>query len=293
MTPNIFSLDSPDGVRQIVAALFLGYNYRLYTEGQTRTQLLDAYERIVAVNKSLPEDSDIDVWATALKEQLKHSEKDLALWLLGLTNKTAQNLGVSSNDDRLDFLDEIVQHIKQETEERAGLNFHDAMLMIWAGSATLTVRGARKSRVGKSLEKAFVRAGLSILGLVEEQDFWMNLQRDVEVAREVDAEIASRRGRIRLEVGLIERGNQEVIEDKINRVGAGGIVLFDRLGPRSNAWQTAANQQVKFIQIRNNRPLTELYDFLANRVQKSLQRPPEDAAGIHKALRDVPDELLT
>ena len=293
MTPNIFSLDSPDGVRQIVAALFLGYNYRLYTEGQTRTQLLDAYERIVAVNKSLPEDSDIDVWATALKEQLKHSEKDLALWLLGLTNKTAQNLGVSSNDDRLDFLDEIVQHIKQETEERAGLNFHDAMLMIWAGSATLTVRGARKSRVGKSLEKAFVRAGLSILGLVEDQDFWTNLQRDVEVAREVDAEIASRRGRIRLEVGLIERGNQEVIEDKINRVGAGGIVLFDRLGPRSNAWQTAANQQVKFIQIRNNRPLTELYDFLANRVQKTLQRPPEDTAGIHRALGDLPDELLT
>lgn len=293
MTPNIFSLDSPDGVRQIVAALFLGYNYRLYTEGQTRTQLLDAYERIVAVNKMLPEDSDIDVWAAALKERLKHSEKDLALWLLGLTNKTAQNLGVSSNDDRLDFLDEIVQHIKNETEDRPGLDFNDAMLMIWAGSATLTVRGARKSRVGKSLEKAFVRAGLSILGLVEEQDFWMNLQRDVEVAREVDAEIASRRGRIRLEVGLIERGNQEVIEDKINRVGAGGIVLFDRLGPRSNAWQTAANQQVKFIQIRNNRPLTELYDFLENRVQKSLQRPPEDAEGIHRALGDLPDELLT
>lgn len=293
LIPTIYSLDSPDGIRQIVAALFLGYNYRLYTEGQTRTQLLDAYERIVAVNRLLPEDSDIDVWATALKEQLEHSEKDLALWLLGLTNKTAQNLGVSSKDNRLEFLTEIVDHIKETTENRADLDFNDAMLMIWAGAATLTVRGARKSRVGKTLEKAFVRAGLSILGLVEDQDFWMNLQRDVEVAREVDAEIASRRGRIPIEIGLIERGNQEVIEDKINRVGRGGIVIFDRLGPRSSAWQTARNQQVKFIQIRNNRPLTELYDYLEPRLERTLRRPPEDEVGIKEALFELSDNQMT
>ncbi len=140
MIPDIYSLDSPDGIRQIVAALFLGYNYRLYTEGQTRTQLLDAYERIIAVNKSLPENSDIDVWATALKEQLEHSERDLGLWLLGLTNKTAQNLGVTSQDNRLDFLTEMVNHISEATENRGDLDFNDAMLMIWAGAATLTVR---------------------------------------------------------------------------------------------------------------------------------------------------------
>ncbi|MDE2961880.1 MAG: hypothetical protein OXU28_17785 [Chloroflexota bacterium] len=39
MTPNLYDLNSAEGVRQIVAALFQGYNYRLYIEGQTRTHL--------------------------------------------------------------------------------------------------------------------------------------------------------------------------------------------------------------------------------------------------------------
>ena len=33
MTPNLYDLNSAAGVRQIVAALLQGYNYRLYTEG--------------------------------------------------------------------------------------------------------------------------------------------------------------------------------------------------------------------------------------------------------------------
>ena len=154
------------------------------------------------------------------------------------------------------------------------------MVMLWAGAATLTVRGSRKSTAGKTLERAFLRAGLTLLGLEEETDFWLNMQRDAEVPREIDLEVASRRGRIRIEMGLIERGNQEVIEDKITRVGTGGMVIFDRIGPRSNARQTAENHQVGFIQIRNNRPLTEMYTFLNGRVEKTLVEPPADATGI-------------
>ena len=292
LTPTIYRLDSPEGLRQIIAALFLGYNYRLYTEGQTRSELLDAYEQLVAIRQRLPEDSGDDEWVAALQNELERSETNLAWWVLGLTNKTAQNLGVTRSE-RLNYLKELVVHIREVTDGRDGLDFDDAMLMIWAGSATLTVRGSRKSSVGKTLERAFVRAGLSILGLVEDEDFWLNLQRDVEVSREIDAEIASRRGRIRVELGLIERGNQEVIEDKVNRVGAGGIVIFDRLGPKSNAWQTALNQQVQFIQIRNNRPLTELYNYLNDRVDKTLIEPPENADGIKEAIDALPDSLFT
>ena len=40
MTPNVYDLGAVAGVRQIVTALFQGYNYRLYTEGQTRSQLM-------------------------------------------------------------------------------------------------------------------------------------------------------------------------------------------------------------------------------------------------------------
>ncbi len=291
MTPNIYSLESSEGIREIVAALLMGYNYRLYTEGQTRSQLLDAYQRLIAVRESLPADAGHDEWLAAMEGTLERSEDSLAWWLLGLTNKTAQNLGIR-RAERLYYLKEVVAHIQSVTDSSSKLNFDDAMLMVWAGAATLTIRGARKSTVGKALERAFLRAGLSMLGFVEGEDFWINLQRDVEVGREVDAEISSRRGRVRVEMGLIERGNQEVIEDKINRVGSGGIVIFDRIGPRSNVWQTAENQQVQFIQIRNNRPLTELYDYLRDRVDRALIEPPTDADGIRAAVNGLPDNLF-
>ena len=226
----------------------------------------------------------------AVRSELETSGNDLAWWLVGLTNKTAQNLGVR-RDERPDYLEQIAQHVNGQIT--SDLSFEDAMLMIWAGAATLTIRGSRKSSAGKTLEGAFLRAGLTILGLEEGVDFWRNMQRDVEVPREIDVEIASRRGRIRVEMGLIEQGNQEVIEDKIERVGSGGIVIFDHIGPRSNARQTAENRQVCFIQIRNNRPLTELYAFLDERVSKVLVEPPQDCEDIAAAVEQLPDELFT
>ena len=291
MTPNLYDLNSVEGVRQIVAALFQGYNYRLYTEGQTRNQLLDAYQQLAAVRRRLPTDAGHEQWMAAVKDEVDAAENDLAWWLLGLTNKTAQNLGIR-RDERIDYLDEVAHHVREVVANSSDGSFDDAILMLWAGAATLTIRGSRKSTAGKTLERAFLRAGLAILGLEEETDFWLNLQRDAEVPREIDVEIASRRGRIRVEMGLIERGNQEVIEDKVTRVGTGGMVVFDQIGPRSNARQTAENNQVCFIQIRNNRPLTEMYDFLSERVHITLVEPPTDSDGIIAAVDKLPDELF-
>ncbi len=274
-----------------MAALFQGYNYRLYTEGQTRNQLLDAYQQLIAVRQCLPADAGHTEWMAAVRAALDESGNDLAWWLLGLTNKTAQNLGIR-RDERLNYLAEVANHIREVTENAPDVPFDDAMLMLWAGAATLTIRGSRKSTAGKTLERAFLRAGLTILGLEEGTDFWLNMQRDAEVPREIDVEIASRRGRIRVEMGLIERGNQEVIEDKITRVGTGGMVIFDQIGPRSTARQTAENHQVGFIQIRNNRPLTEIYGFLNGKVPKALAEPPSDADGIVAAVGELPDELF-
>ena len=50
--------------------------------------------------------------------------------------------------------------------------------MLWAGAATLTIRGSRKSSAGKTLERAFLRAGLTVLGLEEGEDFWLNMQNE-------------------------------------------------------------------------------------------------------------------
>ena len=62
MTPNLYDLNSVSGVRQIVAALFQGYNYRLYTEGQTRSQLLDAYRQLLEIRQRLPSDAEHSEW---------------------------------------------------------------------------------------------------------------------------------------------------------------------------------------------------------------------------------------
>ena len=291
MTPNLYDLNSADGVRQIVAALFQGYNYRLYTEGQTRNQLLDAYRQLTAVRQRLPAAASHEEWMAAIQVELDEAENDLAWWLLGLTNKTAQNLGIR-RDERLDYLEEVAGHVREISASSPDGAFDDGMLMLWAGAATLTIRGSRKSTAGKTLERAFLRAGLTILGLEEGTDFWLNMQRDAEVPREIDVEIASRRGRIRVEMGLIERGNQEVIEDKITRVGTGGMVIFDQIGPRSNARQTAENNQVGFIQIRNNRPLTEMYGFLSDKVAKTLAEPPANTEGIVDAVGRLPDDTF-
>ena len=291
MTPNLYDLNSAEGVRQIVAALFQGYNYRLYTEGQTRSQLLDAYQRLESIRQRLPEGASHQEWMAAAQSELDTAGNDPAWWLLGLTNKTAQNLGIR-RDERIDYLDEVARHVRDVVANSDNFAFDDGMLMLWAGAATLTIRGSRKSSAGKTLERAFLRAGLTILGLEEDTDFWLNMQRDAEVPREIDVEIASRRGRIRVEMGLIERGNQEVIEDKITRVGTGGMVIFDQIGPRSNARQTAENHQVCFIQIRNNRPLTEMYGFLNGRVGKELTEPPSNSEQIVASVDKLPDELF-
>jgi hypothetical protein len=87
MTPNLYDLNSAQGVRHIVAALFQGYNYRLYTEGQTRNQLLQAYQQLIAIRSRLPANARHSQWVEAVSEELNQNGNDLAWWLLGLTKK--------------------------------------------------------------------------------------------------------------------------------------------------------------------------------------------------------------
>lgn len=290
--PRLYDLNSAEGLREIVAALCLGYNYRLYTEGETRSQLLSAYGELMTILRRLPKEADYTTWMNALRNEIDEASSPLEWWLLGLGKKTADNLGITRSN-RLEFLEEVGHHLGAISEDPAGPSFEDAMLMLWAGAATLTIRGSRKSTTGKKLERAFLRSSLTILGLDENTDFWLNMERDAEVPREIDAEIASRRGRIRVEMGLIGQGNQEVIEDKIMRVGTRGMVIFDRIGPRSNAHQTAANNQVAFIQIRNNRPLDAMYNYLRGLVDKTLVSPPTDQDRVRATIAELPDELFT
>ncbi len=140
----------------------------------------------------------------------------------------------------------------------------ETALLMWCGAATLTIRGSAKAKAGKALELSIARAALNVIGLTEDVDYWLDISADEEVNRQTDAEIATPRGRVRMEVGLIGVGNPEVIGDKVGRMERNGIVMFDILPPKSAMWGTAEQRGVKLIQLRNNNPVEELRTHLSS-----------------------------
>ena len=85
-------------MREIVAALCLGYNYRLYTEADTRNDLLIAYQQIVDIFRALPQGSSFEDWMDALRQEIDdHRGEPLEWWLLG---SGAQNCSELRGDAR-------------------------------------------------------------------------------------------------------------------------------------------------------------------------------------------------
>ena len=301
---------SPQEVQDIICSLFTGKNYRRLTEKPTRQTisvfaawiLNIAHKAVLSFGKS---------WNGNLLELLSRKgtsreEKWLRVWLLGLTQKTAVNLEIRAfeyqdyQERALSSTDDVVRNLQWQPDIIAlsskdlgnvPLSARDSIWLIQiAGAAALTIRGSKKSSAGKILEKAIARAALSILGLKEGDTFWLNVARDEEVEREVDAEILTRRGRIRVDIALIGTGNQEVSEDKLARVGPNGVVLVDKLGPKSQVPKNAARHQVKIIQLRNNFPLTELFAYIQPLVPDgvSLRKPPTNDKRLEALIRTLP-----
>jgi len=289
---------SPTALRNLTYSLLLGGNYRLLTEHNTKGQLVATFLWLSALQKEAKKQHGSD-WLQALFDDVyskKKKSKELKVllsWVMGLTNKTVHNLGLKP-DDLPTFFQETVTYINQLLENVNKKRFKDeAWLMMMAGSATLAIRGSKKSQIGKRFEGVFLRSLLSILGFTENESFWMNVGRDLEVEREADAEVESKRGRIRIDIALIAEGNQEVIEDKIARVGRNGIVIFDILGAQSQVYQTAENNGVKLIQLRNCDPLLDVYHHLRSLVRFDLNEPPRTPQTIQQAVNALPDDIFT
>lgn len=295
---TLSNIYSPESLRTLTFHLLMGRNYRLTTEKTTKDRLLLTYLWLKGVMENAKEAYG-DNWQLEVVNELialpgrTQEQTNLLYWLIGLTAKTSVNLGVSK-EDIPGVISDLYQHVErllhavEKTDE-----IDNAWLLMMAGSATLNIRGSDKSKVGKKLEKVFVRALLTILGLEMNRNFWMNIERDEEVDREADAEIESNRGRIRVEVGLIASGNQEVVEDKIARVGRNGIILFDKVGERSRIHQTAERHSVKLIQIRNNQPLVEVYRHIQPLVRIGLVSPPTTEELILAAVQNLSEDLFT
>ncbi len=304
---------TPDDVREIVLTILLGKNYRRITEKATRLEisvfmswLLDLCHRAVI---QFGED-----WLERLQEVCARrgtgpEAKWLRVWLMGLALKTTHNLGIAVRD-----YPTYLQQIKLESDAVLNLQPHQTSLELrtegtspitlsggdsaWllqiAGAAVLTLRGSKKSSVGKLLEKAIARACLTALGLKENEHFNLNLAADEEVEREIDAEVNTRRGRVRMDVALIGTGNQEVSEDKLSRVGRNGIVIVDKLGPKSKVPGNASKNGVELIIIQNNLLLSALYNHLSPLMPASatLKEPPTNELELREMLKNLPDSAF-
>ena len=281
---------SPQGTREATAKILTGRNYRLFYEDATRRTLIETYRSLTELARMYPQDSD--AWQTHVRELVSTGDLEdrrMRQWLIGLTMKTAQNLGVKVGDYSSVFDDMMadIEAVASSDSER-----REIALLLWCGTATLTIRGSQKSKIGKSLEVAIARAALLSIGLSEETgDFRLNVGADREVDRETDCEIRTPRGFVRMEVGLIGQGNPEVIGDKVGRMDRNGIILMDYLPARSSAYRTAEHRGVRLIQLRNNHPVEELRQHLA-RLQVPVQEDAISPEEVERRVLVMPDAVF-
>ena len=252
---------SASATREATARILTGMNYRLFYEGVTRRKLIETYRELAELARKFPKNDD--AWKQHVRSLVENGtpeDKRLRYWLMGLTKKTAENLGIRVKD-----YPTVFDQMMSDIEDTPQIDQREASLLLWCGTATLTIRGSQKSKIGKSLERSLARTALTVIGLREEDgDYRLNVGADEEVPRETDAEVRTPRGYVRVEVGLIGKGNSEVISDKVGRMDRNGVILMDILPVRSTAHQTARDRGVRLIQLRNNHPVEELRQHLQN-----------------------------
>ena len=271
-------------MRQATAKILTGRNYRLFFEEATRRNLIDTYKELSELARTHPFDDA--AWQLHLRQMLSQGTPDSRMqqWLIGLTKKTADNLGIPAKEYPRIF-DQVMQDIESVADTRA--QQRQMALMLWCGTATLTIRGSRKSKIGKALEKCLAGAALAVVGLQEGRDYRLNVTADQEVDRETDAEVRTPRGWVRMEIGLIGQGNSEVISDKVGRMHRNGIILLDKLPAKSTAYNTAAINQVKLIQLRNGHPVEEMRQHLQG-LNVAVQQQPLTLESVESKVMDLP-----
>lgn len=281
---------SPEGIKEAAAHILTGVHYRVFYEGMTRRQLIDFCGGLgdIAIRRA----DDEAAWREKVKKTPVTGDSEsenLRCWLIGLGKKTAQNLELPV-DEYPKLFDEIMRDIEESaasSEDR-----REMALLLWCGAATLTIRGSAKAKTGKALEKSLARAALTVIGLDEDNgEFRLNIGADVEVERETDAEIQTGRGWVRMEVGLIGKGNSGVISEKVGRMDKNGVVMLDILPNNSTAWQTAENRGVCLIQIRNNNPVEELRKHLEG-LDVPVQSAPMEPDEIKRRVMEMPLEIF-
>ncbi len=281
-----------DVVRGVVLDILTGKNLRDSTEALTRRRIatlnLATAELFIKGSASskdfvsrLP-----NIAANILSNRsLSKSERWLAQWILGLTDKAFQNVLRDNPQAIAEYRDKYVQICNEviaarKTEKGAlqgeiVINGNQKAQINWLwmtyllntiGAQTLAIRGSEKSAYGKLFEKLVLGSLLHILGFKHiqqppqeyEKVFWLSSRNE---KRESDATLLYELGKgVRFDIGFIGRGNPEISLDKVTRfereISLGRskffmatIILVDRIGANSRIERMAEEVRGTIIQM--------------------------------------------
>jgi hypothetical protein len=330
---------SMDVLRGVVLDVLMGRNIRTATEVLTR-------RRIAALNLAMLRlflrgrhtiEQFIDLLPAIAVELLStrgaaREDRQLAQWVLGLTDKGVQNI---LRDDLLLLQDyqqryvETTRHAVIEDEIRHGrlsgslsadeINVSiDGLFLSYllnaVGAQTLTVRGSDKSTYGKLFEPLILGAMLHLLGFRLRQagvdvhaarTFWL-ASRDEE--RESDATLLYEPGKgIRFDIGFIGRGNTEISLDKVSRYRSEAeigretwfmatIIIVDRIGERSRIEEMARRINGTIVQMSAGywiqRIARTLHDLVGFQHPLLTMTHPEIADYLTSSIHTVPLDLF-
>ncbi|MEK9179097.1 MAG: CfrBI family restriction endonuclease, partial [Patescibacteria group bacterium] len=280
-----------DLIKNIIISILCGENVRDLTEDLTK-------RRVAIINGALltlfiKGCSSVDDFMEKLPElvgdQLKSKnskvDKDILLWLLGLTGKGVQNILRNKSVALESYIKKIKSAQRKLIDEcqksygdlkgtltlnnaSADVNWNVVMpLLNVIGTETLAIRGAEKSMYGKLFERLVLGSCLSILGFkkIEPKQstdcnkvFWLSSRGS---KRESDATALYEAGKgVRFDIGFIGPGNTEISLDKVSRFERemdfgrqkhfmATFIIVDRIGDRSRIVELAKKIDGTIIQM--------------------------------------------
>ena len=281
-----------DVVRGVVLDILTGRNLRIqpkHLQGEESPLLnlatVELFIRGTANSKDFVTNLPKIATEILAEKGIQKSERWIAQWMLGLTDKAFQNVLRDDPDAIEDYRDRYIQicnDVIKIREKQKGsllgeitLNGNQKAKINWLwityltnaiGAQTLAIRGSEKSAYGKLFEKLVLGSLLHILGFKHiapppqeyEKVFWLSSRNE---KRESDATLLYKLGQgVRFDIGFIGRGNPEISLDKVTRFEReiqlgrskffmATIILVDRIGANSRIEHMAEEVQGTSIQM--------------------------------------------
>jgi hypothetical protein len=282
-----------DLVRGVVLDVLTGKNLRDSTESLTRRRI--ATLNLATVNLFLQGVARSTDFVSRLphlaadtltRQRLTKSERWIAQWVLGLTDKAFQNVLRDDPDALAEYRDRyvatcqevIARHAREYGDLSGRLKLSSGLvaevdwllityLLNTVGAQTLAIRGSEKSAYGKLFEKLILGSLLHILGFRHispdrtrsfKRVFWLASRGE---RRESDATLLYDAGQgVRFDIGFIGRGNPEISLDKVTRfereISMGRsrwylatIIIVDRIGANSRIERLAQEVDGTIVQM--------------------------------------------